>query len=81
MYTVYVLKSLKTGKRYIGYTNNFLRRFKEHNSSKKGFDYRHRPFEVIYRKSVSRKKEATRLERYYKGLKGNKEFIKILESR
>jgi putative endonuclease len=32
MYCVYILKSLKDNKLYIGRTNNFDRRFKEHNS-------------------------------------------------
>ena len=80
MYTVYILRSLKTGKRYIGYTNNFIGRFWEHNRSTKGFDYRHKPFKVIYRKSIKTRIEAIRFERYLKNMKGGNKFKEILTS-
>ncbi len=74
MYTVYVLKSLKTGKRYIGYTRNLTRRFWEHNHSKKGFNYRHKPFKIIYRTFFESKLKAIEFERYLKKLKGGNQY-------
>ncbi|OQX71120.1 excinuclease ABC subunit C [Candidatus Parcubacteria bacterium 4484_255] len=48
MFYVYILKSRKDGKLYIGYTNNLQKRFEEHN---KGLvkSTKHRiPFDLVY---------------------------------
>ncbi|RJQ26535.1 hypothetical protein C4577_03200 [Candidatus Parcubacteria bacterium] len=34
MYYVYILQSLKDNKTYVGYTDNFERRFEQHNSGR-----------------------------------------------
>jgi putative endonuclease len=48
MYYVYVLKSLKDKKLYIGHTNDLVRRFKEHNTGKVDCTKLRMPFSLIY---------------------------------
>jgi putative endonuclease len=78
MYLVYVLKSSKTGKRYIGYTNNISRRLNEHNNATRGFSLRHKPFYLIFKKEFTAKKETLAFEKYSNKLKGGEQFKKIL---
>ena len=47
-YYVYLIKSLKDGNFYTGYTNNIIRRFFEHNSSKVESTRNRIPFELVY---------------------------------
>ncbi len=77
MYLVYILRSQKTDKRYIGYTNNINRRLLEHNSATKGFSLRHKPFFLIFQKAFECKHDAIAFERYLKRLKGGEQFKKI----
>jgi putative endonuclease len=49
MYYVYVLKSLRDGSFYIGYTFDLKRRFKEHNEGESMFTKNKRPYELIPR--------------------------------
>ena len=48
MYYVYVLKSLKDNKFYIGSIDNIKRRLLEHNSGKNLSTKSRRPFKLIY---------------------------------
>lgn len=48
MFYVYVLKSQKHGKSYIGYTDDLKRRFKEHNSGQSGFTSHGIPWRLVY---------------------------------
>ena len=80
MYTVYILKSLKTGKRYFGYTNDLKRRLWEHNHATKGFALRHKPFQLLFTREFSRKNDATKFENYLKKLKGGNKFREIIDS-
>ncbi|MFZ6033201.1 MAG: GIY-YIG nuclease family protein [Melioribacter sp.] len=58
MFYVYVLRSLKDNKRYVGLTSDISRRFREHqNGSVKSTRHR-RPFELIYYESYENKSEA-----------------------
>jgi len=62
MFYIYVLKSKKDGKLYIGFTSNLRLRFQEHNDGKvKSTNYR-RPLELIYYEAykneiIARKRE------------------------
>lgn len=66
MYYVYVMRSLKDGRLYKGFTSNLKRRIKEHNSgqtkSTKGFV----PWELIYFEKVNSREEARNREKYLK---------------
>jgi len=58
MFSVYILKSKKDGKLYIGSTNNLVRRLKEHNSGKSASTKDRRPFVLIYCEAYFREEEA-----------------------
>ena len=66
MYYVYILKSLKDNNLYIGRTNNFLRRFKEHNSGKVPSTKSRKPFILLEKIEVELEQESVRLELEYK---------------
>jgi len=48
MWSVYVLKSLSSGKHYVGMAMNVENRFNEHNAGKSKFTSGHRPWKLIY---------------------------------
>jgi putative endonuclease len=67
MYYTYVLKSLKNGRLYTGFTNNLKRRFEEHNE-KRGGDYTSKagPFELIFYEAYANKNDAMKAEKFFK---------------
>ena len=65
-YFVYILKSKKDGKRYIGYTQSLENRLKSHNSGKVFSTKFRRPFEMVYYEEVPSLKEALQREKYLK---------------
>ena len=71
-YYVYVLKSLKDSRRYIGYTENFERRITEHNNGLVKSTRNRRPFELIYFEEFDNKTEALIREKFFKSGKGRK---------
>lgn len=66
MYFVYILKSLKDGNLYIGRTNNFERRFKEHNLGKVQSTKSRRPFMLLEKIKTFSKDDSIKLEKNYK---------------
>ena len=71
MYYVYVLKSKKDNKHYIGYTNDLRRRFKEHNSGKNKSTKDRMPFELIYYEAYTIKSSAIERENKLKKFKNS----------
>jgi predicted GIY-YIG superfamily endonuclease len=70
-YYVYILKSLKTGKRYVGYTENLARRIKEHNTRKTVHtDKTDAPFQLIWHCVFQDKYKALEFEKYLKSGSG-----------
>ena len=66
MFTVYILKSNKDDKRYVGFTDNLARRLYEHNSGKvKSTNYR-KPLELIYTEEFDDKYDAMKREKFFK---------------
>ena len=65
-YYVYILKSLKDGKKYVGYTNNLPSRFEAHNSGKVPSTKHRRPLKLIYFEACLQRDDATRREKYFK---------------
>ncbi|MEN8194097.1 MAG: GIY-YIG nuclease family protein [Bacteroidota bacterium] len=61
-YKLYILKSLKTKKYYIGHTNDLTRRFQEHNSGQTKSTKPGAPWEVVYTKRFANKSEAYKEE-------------------
>ena len=78
MHTVYVLKSLKDGRRYIGYTSNIERRLKEHNAGTTESTRYRCPFELIYTETYQTENEAKLREKFFKSGRGREELKTIL---
>ena len=74
MYFTYVLRSLKDGKRYIGYTADIRSRLRSHNLGLTHSTRNRRPFRLICFKQFDTKLEAINYERYLKRLKGGKQL-------
>ena len=77
MFTVYILKSLKDKKRYIGLTENLQRRIQEHNNGLVKSTKNRRPLELIHFENFEDKKEAQTKERFYKTGKGRESLKKL----
>jgi len=79
MYFVYILKSLKDGKLYTGYTNDLKRRFFEHNRGLIKITKQRRPFKLIFYEAFLNQQDATAREKYFKSLYGSKERKRIVK--
>jgi putative endonuclease len=66
MYYVYVLRSLKDHKRYIGSTDNLLKRVDEHNDALVKSTKNRRPLVLIYSEEFVLRSEALKRERFFK---------------
>lgn len=83
MYFVYVLKSLRDNKYYIGQTNDFERRVRQHMLGRVASTKNRRPFRIVGSKMFKTRSESMRMEHQLK-LNGEKkrEFIdKIIKER
>ena len=80
MYYVYILKSDKDQKRYIGSTNDLERRLRQHTSGQVRSTRHRLPFRLIYKESFENELEARARERYFKTHKGFNELGKILNN-
>lgn len=72
---MYVLKSMKDGKFYTGYTKNLKLRLEQHNNGKVESTKNRRPLELIYFEGCLNQQDATHREKYLKTHFG-KMFIK-----
>ena len=66
MFYTYVLQSQKSGKIYIGYTNDLRKRFKEHNDGKSTYTKGRGPYKIIYYEACLNKDDARSRELYLK---------------
>ncbi|MBL7081244.1 MAG: GIY-YIG nuclease family protein [Candidatus Omnitrophica bacterium] len=79
MFYVYILKSLKSNKRYTGFTNKEPQlRLVEHNSGTNSYTRTNRPFVLLYSESFPSEKEARRRERFLKTGLGRKVLNKLI---
>ena len=62
MYYVYILKSIKDKKLYIGYTNNLSRRIREHNSKLNQSTKSRTPFKLVYCEAYQSHQDAKKRE-------------------
>ena len=62
MHYVYVLRSLKDGRFYVGYTENLEKRIAEHNDGKSASTKNRIPLELVYREICKNKVDALRRE-------------------
>lgn len=75
MYYVYVLKSLKDGNFYKGYTKDLKKRFEDHNKGKVESTKLRIPFELIYYEACRNEEDALHREKYLKSTYGHR-YIK-----
>jgi len=73
MNSVYVLKSLKNSKRYVGQTSKDVQqRLKEHNRNCNKWTKENGPLKLIYAEEFISKSDAMRRERFLKSGQGRK---------
>ena len=77
---VYILKSLRYPKTYVGSTLNLTRRLQEHNQNQSLFTKRYVPWKVIYKEEMTDISEARKREKYFKSLIGRRLIKKILNN-
>lgn len=73
MYTVYVLRSLKNRKRYVGFTGKSAdERLHEHLTGTNQWTRQNGPFTIIHTELFSEKSEAMKREKFLKSGQGRK---------
>ena len=77
MYFVYILRSLKDHKYYIGSTSDLKRRLHYHNAGKQRSTKHRIPFELIYSENFELKAEAIKREKQIKAFKGGQAFHQL----
>jgi len=77
---VYILKSLKNKRFYIGSTIDIQRRLIEHNSGKSKYTSFTRPFELVFSQKFDSITTAKKIEYKIKQFKSKKVIIDIIES-
>jgi putative endonuclease len=81
MYYTYVLRSLKDGGLYIGYTGNLADRLRQHRWGKVKSTRGRRPLILVYWEELSCLEEARERELYLKTSPGRRYIRRIIESR
>jgi len=72
MYYVYVMRSQKDKKFYVGFTSDLQNRLKRHNDGLVESTKFRRPFKVVYYEACVNKDDAIRRERYLKSTYGKR---------
>ena len=71
-FITYILINKAKNKTYVGHTNDFKRRLKEHNSGKTTFPKRHAPWSIIHFEEFDDLKSAIKKEKYFKSATGRR---------
>jgi putative endonuclease len=77
MFYVYVLQSIKTGRRYVGSCENLDERVRRHNLGHSKATRHGIPWALIRSESFSSRANAIRKERYYKSGRGRDELDRL----
>lgn len=81
MYFVYLLESINTKKKYVGYTPvNPVRRLIKHNNSEVLSTKAYAPWKLVYYEAYLNRKDATGRERFLKSGAGRKLLEKQLKN-
>ena len=80
MYYVYILKSLKTERFYIGYSNDIQARLVRHNAGATPSTKSGRPWRIVYYEKFSTKTDAIKREREIKKQKSREYILKLIET-
>ncbi len=77
-YYVYILRSLKDGRYYIGSTSDVNARLNFHNAGKQRSTKHRIPFELVYQEELIDKTTALKREKQIKNYKGGEAFKHLL---
>ncbi len=77
---VYVLRSQKDGKFYIGLSDAVERRYLQHQMGMNTSTYCRRPFTLVHYEAFISKRDAERRERYFKTAKGKTTLKQMLRN-
>ena len=72
MFTVYILQSVKSGRFYVGHTEDINARLSRHNSGQVTATRNKDPWELVHRESFGMRSEAVRRELEIKSKKSRK---------
>jgi len=79
-YYVYVLQSIKFNSNlYIGFTNNLIKRVKEHNEGLNFSTKPYKPWQLIHYEAYRHEKDAKRREKYLKTSQGSRLLKRMLK--
>ena len=79
MYRVYVLRSLRNGKRYVGFTKETVEeRLRQHRSGSTQWTKQNGPFELVHTEEVDDKQTAQRRERFLKSGHGREILNRLI---
>jgi len=78
MYYVYILKSSKNNRYYIGSTRDFNKRLQEHNAGRTKGNKSYGPFYPVYREEYESLSEARKREYYIKSQKSRKYIERLI---
>jgi len=76
-YFVYVLKSLSSGRSYVGNTNNLQNRLLRHNNNESKATRGKGPWQLIYHEEYASRSEAVRKELFFKSVEGRINLKKL----
>ena len=78
---VYIPKSIKNSRYYIGSTSDLSRRIEEHNTGKSTYTSFSKPFEIIFSQQYKTLLMARKVERWIKRQKDKKLIDKIISDK
>ena len=79
MFRIYVLKSIRNNKRYVGYTSKSAEeRLKEHNNGSNKFTKQNGPFVLYHEEVYENKTDAIKREKFLKSGVGRKLLDQLL---
>ena len=81
MFYCYVLRSEKTGRRYVGSCENLAERIRRHNAGESKATKHGVPWILIHSESFATRTEAAQRERYYKTGRGRDELDQVTVER
>jgi len=79
MYFIYILRSLATGRSYVGFTKDLIQRLGQHNHGITKSMKNRGPWELVHQQSYRTRGEAVRRERFLKSGQGREELKRILD--
>jgi len=77
MFFVYILRSIKDARTYIGYTGNLEERLKRHNSGQVNATKHRRPLRLLFSEEFDSEQAAKEKELYWKSGGGRRKLKKL----